>query len=69
MKFEGEEVTGGSAVTIRQFKGDIELPLAVDETVELRVLAEVSEVSHVTNKRNGLLTRVHILHVKEIEVV
>ncbi len=66
--FEGEEVTGGSQVTIRQHKGDIEIPLTVDELVELRVTAKVSEVNHVVNQKTGLLTRVHVLQVQEVEV-
>lgn len=68
MKFEGEEVTGGSQVTIRQHKGNIEIPLTVDEMVELRVIAKVSEVNHVVNQKTGLLTRVHVLQVQEVEV-
>lgn len=68
MKFEGEEVTGGSQVTLRQHKGDFEIPLTVDEVVELRVIAKVSEVNHVVNQKTGLLTRVHVLQVQEVEV-
>ena len=34
MRFEGEEVSGTSVV-IRQYKGDIEVPLTVDEVVEI----------------------------------
>ncbi len=68
MRFEGEEVTGGSLVTIRQHKGDIEVPLTVDETVELKVVAKVSEVNHVVNQKTGRLSRVHILQIQEVEV-
>jgi hypothetical protein len=68
VNFEGETVTGGSQVTIRQHKGDIEIPLTVDELVELRVVAKVSEVNHVVNQKTGLLTRVHVLQVQEVEV-
>ena len=67
MRFEGEEVSGTSVI-IRQFKGDIEVPLTVDELVELRVIAKVSEVSHVVNPKTGELSRVHIIHVQEVEV-
>lgn len=69
MRFEGEEVNGGSLVTIRQFKGDIEVPLTVEEVVELKIVARVSEVSHAVNTKTGQLSRVHILYVQEVEVV
>ena len=68
MRFEGEEVTGGSEVQIRQYKGDIDVPLTVDEFVELRVTARVSSVNHVVNEKTGQLTRVHILYLKEVDV-
>ncbi len=67
MRFEGEEIAG-SSVTIRQFKGDIEVPLAVDEVVELKVMAKVSEVSFAVNQKTGQLTRVHHVQVQEVEV-
>lgn len=67
MRFEGEEVAG-SSVTIRQYKGDIDVPLTVDELVEFRVVARVSEVSHAVNQKTGQLTRVHIIQVQEVEV-
>lgn len=68
MRFEGEEVSGGSEVQIRQYKGDIDVPLAVDEYVELTVMARVSSVNHVVNEKTGQLSRVHILYLKEVTV-
>lgn len=68
MKFEGEEVLGGPKVSVRQFKGDIDIPLTVDEMVELRVVAKVTEVNHVVDGKTGLLSRVHVLRVQEVEV-
>ena len=67
MKFEGEEVDG-RRIVIRQFTGDIDTPLTVDETVELTIVAKVIEVTHQVNQRTGQLNRVHILRVKEVEV-
>ena len=67
MKFEGEEVDG-RRIVIRQYTGDIDTPLTVDETVELTVVAKVIEVTHQVNQRTGQLNRVHILRVKEVEV-
>lgn len=68
MKFEGEEVDGGSEVVIRQFRGDIEVPLVVDEIVQMKVIAKVAEVTHKVNERTGQLTRSHIMKVQEVEV-
>ena len=65
-KFEGEIVDGGYAIVIRQFKGDIEKPLTLDETVELTIHAKVSEVAHQVDRRTGTVTRNHIVHVKEV---
>jgi len=67
MKFEGEEVDG-RRVVIRQYTGDIDTPLTVDETVEMTVVAKVIEVTHQVNQRTGELNRVHILRVKEVDV-
>lgn len=67
MKFEGEEVDD-LKVTMRQFKGDIDTALIHGEHVILEVVAKVSEVSHVVN-RDGTLSRVHILRVKDVEVM
>jgi len=68
MRFEGEEVLGGPKVSVRQFKGDIDVPLTVDEMVELKVVAKVTEVNHVVDGKTGLLSRVHVLRVQEVEV-
>ena len=65
VRFEGEEVDGNQVV-IRQYTGDVETPLTVDETVEITIVAKVSEVTHRINQRTGELNRVHILHVKEV---
>jgi len=67
VKFEGEEVDG-RRIVIRQYTGDIDTPLTVDETVELTIVAKVIEVTHQVNQRTGQLNRVHILRVKEVEV-
>lgn len=65
MKFEGEEVDG-RRIVIRQYTGDIDTPLTVDETVEISLVAKVIEVTHQVNQRTGQLNRVHILRVKEV---
>ena len=67
MKFEGDEVDG-RRVVIRQYTGDIDTPLTVDETVEITIVAKVIEVTHQVNQRTGELNRVHILRVKEVDV-
>lgn len=67
IKFEGEEVDG-RRVVIRQYTGDIDTPLTVDEVVEMTVTAKVIEVTHQVNQRTGELNRVHILRVKEVDV-
>ena len=67
MKFEGDEVDG-RRVVIRQYTGDIDTPLTVDETVEITIVAKVIEVTHQVNQRTGQLNRVHILRVKEVDV-
>ncbi len=68
LKFEGEVVDGGNSIVVRQYKGDIEIPLGLDEMVEITLYAKVGEVSHqVTNK--GTVTRTHIVHVKEVSAV
>jgi len=66
MKFEGEEIDGGYDVVIRQFRGDISKPLALDEMVDITIRAKVSSVAHEVNKRNGTMTRTHIVHVQEV---
>ena len=68
MKFEGEEVDGYK-VTLRQFKGDLDVPLAAHEVVELKVLARVTEVNHGVNQRDHKLYRTHVLKVQEVEVL
>ncbi len=66
MKFEGEVVDGGNAIVIRQYKGNIEVPLTLDETVELTIFAKVTEVAHQVSQKNGTVTRSHVVHVKEV---
>ena len=65
MKFEGEQVDNTRA-TLRTYTGPIDIPLAVDEVVELHVVAKVIEVTHQVNQRTGELNRVHVLRVKEV---
>ncbi len=67
MKFEGEVVDGGNTIVIRQFRGDIDMPLTLDEIVELTVVVQVTEVSHQVNRRNGTISRTHVVHVKEVD--
>ena len=67
MKFEGDDVDGGLDIVIRQYRGDINIPLTLDEDVELSVIGKVTGVSHEINKRTGVLTRTHIVHVTEVE--
>lgn len=66
MKFEGEQVDGGNQIVIRQFRGDIDIPLTLDEVVQLEIFCKVTQVSHEVNQRNGQITRTHIVHVKEV---
>jgi len=66
MKFEGEVVDGGNRIVIRQFKGDIEMPLTLDEVVKLTVYAKVTEVAHEVSRRNGTVSRNHVVHVTEV---
>lgn len=66
VKFEGDIVDGGFDIVIRQFRGDIDVPLILDETVELTIRAKVTSVSHDINKKNGTMTRTHIVHVSEV---
>lgn len=65
--FEGEEIEGFKA-TIRQFKGEIDQPLLLDEFVHLKVIARVTHVDHGINQNNGVLYRDHILKVMDIDV-
>jgi hypothetical protein len=65
-RFEGEEIDGGYEIVIRQFKGHIDKPLALDEVVELNVQVKVMSVAHEVAKRNGVMSRVHIVHVQEV---
>ncbi len=67
-RFEGEDVDGGFDILIRQFRGDIEVPLALEEIVDLKVTAKVMEVTHQLNKKTGTITRTHVVHVIEVEV-
>ena len=67
MKFEGEEVDG-SKVTLRQFKGDLDVPLAADEVVEVKVVARVTEVNHGVNQKDHKFYRTHVLKVLEVKV-
>ena len=67
MKFEGEEVDA-LKVTMRQFKGDLDVPLAADEVVELKVLVKVTEVNHGVNQKDHKFYRTHVLKVQEVEV-
>lgn len=67
MKFEGEPVDG-MRVTIRQFKGDTDTPMTVDEVIELRVMAKVTNISHEINEKDHGFYRNHILKVIDVEV-
>lgn len=67
MKFEGETIDGGYEIVIRQYKGHIDKPLTLDEVVDLNVQVKVMSVAHEIAKRNGIMSRVHIVHVQEVE--
>ena len=67
LKFEEEEIEG-MMINIRQFKGEIEVPMALDEVVTLTVTARVTNVSHEVNQRNHRLYRTHVLHVQDVSV-
>ena len=66
MRFEGEDVDGGFDIVIRQYRGDIGVPLILDEVVTLTISAKVTSVSHEIQKKNGTMTRTHIVHVQEV---
>jgi hypothetical protein len=65
MKFEGENVDGGSKVVIRQFTGDIAMPIMFDELVSLEIVVHCTHVGFEAGK-DGRLYRVHHLQVKEV---
>jgi len=67
MKFEGEEIDG-FRVQLRQFKGYVDTPLAVDETVSLIVTAKVTAVDHTINQRDHRFYRNHILKIEDVSV-
>lgn len=67
MKFEGEEVDG-MRVQLRQFKGDIDAPLTVDETVVLTVVAKVTAVQHNIDQKDHRFYRNHLLQIEEVSV-
>lgn len=66
-RFEGEDVDGYELM-FRQYRGPVEMPLATDEIVHLKVTARVTDVGHKRNQRNGLFIRHHELKVIEVEV-
>ncbi len=66
-KFEGDQVDGYELM-FRQYRGAIDLPLASNEIVHLKVTARVKDVGHKTSERNGLFIRHHELKVLEVEV-
>lgn len=66
--FEGDDIDS-FAGTIRQYKGPIEMPLALGEIVHLKVVAKVMKVEHVEHQRTGVLERDHVLKVFDIEVM
>lgn len=68
MRFEGEDIDGGLDIVLRQFRGDIDVPLALDETVTLTVQAQVVGVSHEIHRASGTLSRTHVVRVKEVTV-
>jgi hypothetical protein len=67
-RFEGEDIDGGYEILIRQYKGPIDKPLTLDEIFELNVHVKVMSVAHEVNKRSGVMSRVHIVHVVEVDV-
>jgi hypothetical protein len=67
VNFEGEAVDG-CQIVIRQFRGDIELPLAVDEVVDIVLVARVKSVGYEVNERTGHMHRVHIMKVEDVKV-
>ena len=66
-KFEGDTVDGYELM-MRQFRGAIDLPLASNEIVHLKVTCRVKDVGHKVNERDGLFIRHHELKVLEVEV-
>lgn len=67
MKFEEEHIDG-MQLKILQFKGETNVPMTVDETVTLQIVAKVQNVSHEINQRNHKLYRTHVLRVQDVSV-
>lgn len=67
-QFEGE-IVDGYEVMFRQYRGAIDIPLASNEIVHLKVVAQVKDIGHKTNQRNGLFVRHHELKVIDVEIV
>ncbi len=66
-EFEGEAVDGYELM-FRQWRGPVDKPLISHEIVHLKVTAQVRDVGHKTDGRNGLFIRHHELKVLEVEV-
>lgn len=65
--FEGQEVDGYE-IMFRQHRGPAEIPLALGEIVELKVIAKVKNVGHKEDQRSGLLFRHHELNVLDVSI-
>jgi hypothetical protein len=65
LRFEGQEVDGGSEIDMRTFKGPIDSPLVQGENVRLTVIAYVEQVNHKEGK-DGKLYRSHVVRVKDV---
>lgn len=65
--FEGQEVDGYQ-IMARQYRGEVEIPLMLEEIVHLKMVAKVTHVDHKVNQRNGLLIRDHELKVLDISM-
>jgi hypothetical protein len=51
-QFEGDTVDGYELM-FRQYRGAIDIPLASNEIVHLKIVAKVKDVGHKHNERNG----------------
>ncbi len=66
--FDGETVEAFT-VKFRQYTGPVDKVLALDEVVQVKIVAHVSNVDHGVNGKTGVLERVHLIKILDVEVI
>lgn len=66
LNFEGVAIDNFT-ITVKGFKGPIDIPLILNERMELTCVVEVLEVVIRENRRTGQVSRDHVVKIAEVQ--